>query len=195
MSIRFPVGPICQFVATVAVVPTAANAVECKSKNPVLTTACKIVQLVPACLAGVLFLGDIIYKALRPAFYTQADYLERNAFAHFWERTISLSVGALFLVTPIIFGVLQTIAKKHNWTNFSEVLTISEKFFMTAIKVAHIGILTLALMIATLGVFSPVEMVNPLIIPVLLGLVIVNVWATASDLLRTYRDWRQLHVC
>jgi hypothetical protein len=150
--------------AQIATVLTAANVVEAKSRNPIITTTCKIIQLIPSAIyLGLRVSGD--EKIIDPIVTVSSP---------------ALLVGVSFLALPIGFKILQKVAENRKWTHIERILGVSEKIFMTAIKVGHTAFIAL-------GVLVFLTVPSPLVKAAAIGLLGLHVWATVKGALAIAR--------
>ncbi len=178
-------------VLELAEVPlTIANVVDAKVKQPILSTVAKITQLVPIAYFWACHLHEKVYHAILwhgippyPWGGTKAEQLAwekildsmsgRDACALFGANVVWYAAEALILATPILFKVMQIVAKRFHWERFSRILDATEKTLMTAAKLANIGAIVF-------GLAASCAMVYPFGIVACSALLALNIWATVS---------------
>lgn len=141
--------PAYEAIGLILGIPTsvAAPIAACgeKSKNPIISTTSKIVQIIPS---SFLLMSWMIEKT------EYIYYIGSHVYSSF--NCTVLPVGITLLAMPILIPILQKIAKNNNWIGFGNFLAGFEKVFTTMIKTMNIASVSLGFYVLSGRLFDEI---------------------------------------
>ncbi len=190
MMVCFSVKKILWSLIPLPTATPAGNIAETKSKNSIVKTVGKTLQMTSFATYAYNLEGDIGHSLFWHG-VTEENFAtgwhKRVAFRDFWAPKITFGITAIVLFAPLIIEGLKMVAQKYELSYVKSFFDQVDRVFMTAIKIINLALVTIGLCMA-------VGSGGPLLAGIYFSFFVLNFYPLFTQIQNKFIQWTKAQI-